>query len=120
MPFFCILKGLSQKLFFMSYTVYRISRAHYSQSINHSTCCQCNVASFTMLCNLAYVKKGKLTSLWWNKPQFYKVDLVELVKEARKGFLTTRRMDLKIHASKLPTRKTRKAARELKTIISAQ
>ena len=32
--------------------------------------------------------------------------------EARKGFLTARRMDLKIHASKLPTRKTRKAARE--------
>ena len=31
------------------------------------------------------------------------------IKEARKGFLTARRMDLKIHATKLPTRKTRKA-----------
>ena len=34
------------------------------------------------------------------------------IKEARKGFLTARKMDLKIHASKLPTRKTRKAARK--------
>ena len=33
-------------------------------------------------------------------------------KEARKGLLTARRMDLKIHASKLPMRKTRKAARK--------
>ena len=37
---------------------------------------------------------------------------MDSLKEARKGFLTARRMDLKIHASKLPTRKTRKATRE--------
>ena len=38
--------------------------------------------------------------------------IYSVLKEALKGFLTARRMDLKIHASKLPTQKTRKAARE--------
>ena len=104
------IKNRSFYIFF--YQIFNLLSFISGSEKNTSTIIVCFRENNLRIMSRTFVKKTKVST---KKMSPWNVKLSRLLlkrKEARKGFLTARRMDSKIHASKLPTRKSHNAARE--------